>query len=88
MPTSNVCTLTAFPNPAQNQVSVVVMLPQPRTITARLFNNQNVQVGSISQQGTTGANQVTFNISALPRGIYTIRIESGGQLCTARFEKI
>ena len=88
MPTTNTCVLTAFPNPAQNQVSVVVVLPQARTITARLFNNQNVQVGSITQQGNIGANQVTFNISALPRGIYTIRVEMGGQVCTARFEKI
>lgn len=88
MPTTNACLLTAFPNPAQNQVNVVVMLSQPRTITAKLFNNQNLQVGSITQQGTTGANQITFNISALPRGIYTIRVEQGGQVCTARFEKI
>ncbi|MBM3431375.1 MAG: PKD domain-containing protein [Bacteroidetes bacterium] len=88
MPATNACLLTAFPNPAQNQVSVIVLLSQARTITARLFNNQNVQVGSISQQGTIGANQVTFNVSALPRGIYTIRVEMGGQICTARFEKI
>lgn len=86
-PTS-LCTLTAFPNPAQNQVNVVVMLQQAQNITARLFNNQNVQVGSIAQQGGVGANQVTFNINAIPRGMYTIRIESAGQTCTARFEKI
>ncbi len=85
---TNACMLTAFPNPAQNQVNVVVMLTQPRSITARLFNSQNVQVGSVTQQGTTGANQITFNISALPPGIYTIRIEQGGQICTARFQKI
>ncbi|MFM7671952.1 MAG: PKD domain-containing protein [Bacteroidota bacterium] len=85
---TNTCMLTAFPNPAQNQVSVVVLLQQPQTIVAKLFNNQNTQVGSISQAGTTGANQVSFNISALPPGIYTIRVESGGRICTARFEKI
>jgi len=85
---TNTCMLTAFPNPAQNQVSVIVMLQQPQTIVAKLFNNQNNQVGSISQAGTTGANQVTFNISALPPGIYTIRVESGGRICTARFEKL
>lgn len=85
---TNACSLTPFPNPAQNQVNVVVMLTQPRSITARLFNSQNMQVGSVTQQGTTGANQITFNINALPPGVYTIRIEQGGQICTARFQKI
>ena len=85
---ANLCELTAFPNPAQSQVSVYVNLTQPRMITAVLFNSQFTQVGSISQWGAIGNNQVSFNIGALPSGPYIIRITAGDRICFARFAKM
>ena len=85
---ANLCELTAFPNPAQSQVSVYVNLTQPRMITAVLFNSQFTQVGSISQWGAIGNNQVSFNIGALPAGPYIIRITAGDRICFARFAKM
>lgn len=85
---SNLCELTAYPNPAQSQVSVYVNLTQPRLINAILFNSQFTQVGSISQWGTVGNNQVSFNIGALPAGPYIIRVTAGDRICFARFSKM
>ena len=85
--TPNLCMLTAFPNPAQSQVSVYVTLTQPRLINAYLYNGQLVQVGSVSQWGNTGNNLITFNIGALPSGFYTIKILYGDRICYTRFSK-
>lgn len=84
----NLCELTAFPNPAQSQVSVYVNLTQPRMINAVLYNSQFNQVGSVAQWGSTGNNQVSFNIGALPSGPYIIRITVGDRICFARFSKL
>ena len=87
-PAPTACELTAFPNPAQSQVSVNVNLNQPRMISAVLFNGQFNQVGSISQWGTAGVNLITFNIGSLPAGNYIIRVTSGDRICFARFSKL
>ena len=86
-PSPNACELTAYPNPAQSQVSVNVNLNQPRMINAVLYNGQFNQVGSVSQWGTTGINPITFNIGALPAGNYIIKVTAGDRICFARFSK-
>jgi len=41
-----------------------------------------------NQQGTTGNNLVTFNISNLIAGQYTIKLIYGNRVCIARFQKL
>jgi PKD repeat protein len=85
---SNACELQAFPNPTSSIVNVNVYLTQPEMIHAYIYNSQNVLVMDKNQQGFTGNNLVTFNVSNLPAGQYTIRLVYGNRVCYARFQKL
>ena len=85
---SNVCELQAFPNPANVSVNVNLTLTQPLMIHAYVYNSLNVLLLQQDQQGATGNNLVTINISSLAAGQYTIRLVYGNSVCYARFQKL
>jgi PKD repeat protein len=85
---SNVCELQAFPNPTSALVNVNLFLTQPEMIHAYVYNNLNVVVLQHSQQGNTGNNLITLNVSNLIAGQYTIRLVYGNRVCYARFQKL
>jgi PKD repeat protein len=83
-----VCMLQAVPSPATNTVSVAVQLTQPEMIHAYVYNSMNVLVRENHVQGVQGSNTVSFNISTLPAGLYTIKLIYGSKTCYARFNKL
>jgi PKD repeat protein len=85
---SSACELQAFPNPANASVNVNVYLTQPVVIHAYVYNSLNVLMLQHDQQGNTGNNLVTLNISSLAAGQYTIRLIYGNRVCYARFQKL
>ena len=85
---ANVCELQAFPNPAGAAVNVNVYLTQPEMIHAYVYNNLNVLLLQRDQQGTTGNNLVTINVSNLAAGQYIIRLVYGNRVCYASFQKM
>ncbi len=85
---SNVCELQAFPNPTSALVNVNLFLTQPEMIHATVYNNLNVVVFQHSQQGNTGNNLITINVSNLIAGQYNIRLVYGNRVCYARFQKL
>jgi hypothetical protein len=85
---SSVCELQAFPNPANVTVNVNLTLTQPEMIHAYVYNSLNVLLLQQDQQGNTGNNLVTLNISSLAAGQYTIRLIYGNNVCYARFQKL
>ena len=85
---ANVCELQAFPNPASAVVNVNLFLTQPEMIHAYVYNNLNVVVLQKNQQGHTGNNLVTLNVSNLIAGQYTIKLVYGNRVCYARFQKL
>ncbi len=85
---SNACTLQAFPNPASTMVNVNVFLTQPDMIHAYVYSSQNVLVLDKHQQGFTGNNLVSLNVSNLAAGHYTIRMVYGNHVCYANFQKL
>lgn len=85
---SNACQLQAFPNPTSTTVKVNVVLTQPEMINAYVYNSLNVLQLQQNQQGTTGNNLVTINVSNLAAGQYTIRLVCGNQVCYASFQKL
>jgi len=85
---SNVCELQAFPNPASTAVHVNVYLTQPEMIHAYVYNNLNALVLDAHQQGYTGTNLVSLNVSSLSPGQYIIRLVYGNRVCYARFQKL
>ena len=82
------CTLTAFPNPSINNVSVNVALTAPELIHVYVYNSLNVLVKHKEQQGITGNNLVTTNIEGLVPGWYTIKVIYGNHICYSKFQKI
>ena len=87
MPSTNVCILQVYPNPATSVVNAAVTLLQPQLINARVYNTSNIQVAQSQQQGVVGLNTVSVNVANLPAGIYTLRVLYGGQACYAAFIK-
>ncbi|MBL7702350.1 MAG: PKD domain-containing protein [Ferruginibacter sp.] len=85
---SNICELQAFPNPASAVTGVNLVLTQPQMINIVVFNHLNMVVMQQTQQGHTGNNIITLNVSNLPAGQYTIRLIYGNNVCIARFQKL
>jgi PKD repeat protein len=85
---SNVCELQAYPNPVSTTINVNVYLSQPETIHASVYNSLNILVLDKTQQGFTGNNLVSFNVTSLAAGQYTIRLVYGNRVCYARFQKL
>ncbi len=82
------CTLTAYPNPSTNQVSVALQLTSPEMIHVYIFNSLNILVKQKEQQGYTGNNIFSTNIEGLIPGWYTIKIIYGNRICYSKFQKI
>lgn len=85
---SSACELQAFPNPAFAVVNVNLYLTQPELILATVYNNVNMAVLTQTQQGNTGNNLITINVSNLAAGLYTIRLVYANRVCYARFQKL
>lgn len=82
------CVAIAYPNPAHTQVSTTAVLSAPSTISAFIYNSQNVLVSQQTLSGVVGNNSITFNISNLVAGYYTIRMYYNNQVCISRFQKL
>ena len=85
---TNACNLVAFPNPASTMVNVNVNLTQPEMIHTYIYNSLNVLVLDKHQQGFTGNNLVSVNVSALPVGQYIMKVIYGNRTCFAPFQKL
>ena len=81
------CTLTSYPNPATNQVTLGIQLTGPEMIHVYIFNSLNILVKQKDQQGSTGNNNVTTNIEGLTPGWYTIKVIYGNHVCYSKFQK-
>ncbi len=86
-PTTNVCNLQLYPNPASTTVTGTVTLSQSLILYAFIYNAQNVLVSQKIQQGAVGINNVTVNIGNLPAGLYRYRLYYGFQSCVSTFMK-
>ena len=82
------CTLTSYPNPSTNQVSVALQLTSSQMIHVYIYNSLNILVKQKEQQGTTGNNIVTTNIEGMTPGWYTIKVIYGNRVCYSKFQKI
>ena len=83
----NECNLTAYPNPAHNQVTVSLQLAQPVMMHLYIYNSVNNLLHHKEQQGNIGNNNITVNIESLLPGWYTIKVISGNRVCYIRFQK-
>jgi Secretion system C-terminal sorting domain len=75
-------TLQVFPNPANNTITVNLVMDAPGQATASILRHDGTRVQQQNMVLQAGANQQSFNISQLPAGGYLLQITlaSGRQL--------
>lgn len=80
---SSTTAVKAFPNPANDQVTISFNLAEPSDVTVSLTNilGQEVAVGR-SQNTTSGA--IQFHASSLPGGLYLYTLVANGVRTTGR----
>ena len=83
----NECNLSAYPNPAHNQVTVSLPLALPTVMHLYIYNSVNNLMLQKEQQGNTGVNNIQVNIESLVPGWYTIKVIYGNRVCYIRFQK-
>lgn len=71
--------LSAYPNPANQFVSIEFNLAAPSTVNSFLYDGVGRVVSqSMSSFLPVGENEVQFSTSSLPSGMYSYRIEASG----------
>lgn len=79
--------MVTYPNPAHNQLHVVLPVAQPQVVVATIYNMQNVMM---SQQTipASGNQSLTINISNLIPGMYILKLNYNGQVNATLFQKM
>lgn len=85
---NSVCTLTSYPNPASNQVTLSLQLTESVIIHVYIYNSLNILVKQKDQQGFSGNNVITTNIEGLVPGSYIVKVIYGNRICYAKFQKL
>ncbi|MCC7303639.1 MAG: T9SS type A sorting domain-containing protein [Bacteroidia bacterium] len=71
--------LTAYPTPANNHLYIMAMIPASETAEMELTDVTGKKVMEIYHgKGSTSPIPVTADISALPGGVYFLRLQAGG----------
>ena len=75
--------VSTFPNPAQNQFTLRLTTPTPaEPLRATLYNQLGRAVAEHALQPDAAAVDVVFDTTALPDGLYTLRLESRAKATT------
>jgi hypothetical protein len=70
--------ITSFPNPASGATTIRFMLPTRGTARISVVDIVGREVGAVAeQQFEAGIQEISFDASALPAGIYTYTLQSG-----------
>lgn len=78
--------LTAYPNPAQEQVTIVYQLAQTSEVEIYLTNAMGQRVATIAQikEQAEGKHEVLFDTSRLPKGLYLYTLQTANYKETKR----
>lgn len=74
----------AYPNPANNSVSIPFTLQQDGVVTARITDITGQVIATQQVNGKAGKQKMTFNTTALPDGIYLYSINCYGVYANGR----
>jgi hypothetical protein len=73
------------PNPAIGQARFSVTLPQPTQVKVMLVNMMGQTVQALPTRTLqAGANEITFDVSSLPAGVYFYTVEAGSETITKK----
>ena len=76
------------PNPTRNDVMIALRTEAPTKVDVSVFNQHGRTVATASHQTTAGFQQIPFSLSKLPEGIYTIKVDTGGDSYVQRIVKM
>ena len=75
----------AFPNPTARRASVRYALDQPGDVRLEAYDVLGRRVAVLAEGAqAAGDHEATFDASALPAGVYVLRLTAGAQTATAR----
>lgn len=66
--------LLLYPNPAKEKLIVQVNSKQTNAINVTIYNSLGNQVAQKNYTITEGANQIVTDVTALPAGLYTVKV--------------
>jgi hypothetical protein len=73
-----------FPNPARAATTVAFSVPAACEAALAFYDLAGRRVASRTVSAKAGANDVAVDVSALPPGVYTYRLEAGGEVAARR----
>ncbi len=77
-------TISTFPNPAGDQLSMNLGLVNSGDVTITLFNTIGQSVLTEKRSLAAGANTVRIDVSSLPAGVYMLNVSSNGSTLTSK----
>ncbi len=80
--------VSAYPNPATNQVSYSIVLPGNASITTNIYSSMGNLMLTKQNEGIAGPNNVAIPVQSLPSGMYYIEIQYGNTIIKSRFQKL
>jgi PKD repeat protein len=72
--TSDFTLLNPFPNPANDDIYFLFVLPQDGTINAEIYDARGRKVESFEENAFKGLNQIIYNTLNLSRGTYFLKL--------------
>lgn len=83
-PGSDLNNASLYPNPANAQVMLSLTLSQEASLRISLVNAMGQEVDVQNLDRNAGLVQTSFDVSALPAGVYFVRVQSGENMLTKR----
>lgn len=85
----NNLTVTTYPNPVTENLTIQTELKKPSVVTVKLYNITGKQVVSKNYSGKEGSNTFLLPVQHLRNGIYTYQVQTdtniqSGKICVAK----
>lgn len=82
---SNINDVTLYPNPAKNKINLSFSSKLSKSYTAQIMDVLGKVVNTRTVNATTGSNLLSFDVSTLPSGTYSLSLNDGMQSSVQKF---
>ncbi len=82
---SNINNVALYPNPAKNKINLSFSSKVTTNYTAQIINILGKVVNTSTVNATQGSNQLSFDVSTLPSGTYSLSLNDGTQSSVQKF---
>ena len=85
---ASVNSMSLYPNPAKNNLNLVLDCSKNSHVTFYIMNSIGQVVKESTRELTSGKNSISFDVSKLPAGSYSLVVNSGGYRETKEWIKV